>query len=184
MATEGKNRGDDSSAHGWNLFKWKWLAEPPEGLTAAVLWSSVSHISFHCNQRVYCSLALLAPIWTGASPVPSSAGTDSGAELRGRLLIIGALLTTPFLIWRLIVGHWAARASQDQARVGQEQVRIAQETARNTLFAKAIEQLGASESFGPSEGRYSSLNNGYWAQDPSTAPIRASNANKYSGQPG
>jgi hypothetical protein len=56
--------------------------------------------------------------------------------LRGRLLIIGAVLTTPFLIWRLIVGHWAARAAQEQARV-------AQETARNTLFTKAIEQLGA-----------------------------------------
>ena len=46
------------------------------------------------------------------------------------------VLTTPFLIWRLIVGHWAARAAQEQARV-------AQETARNTLFTKAIEQLGA-----------------------------------------
>jgi uncharacterized protein YjbI with pentapeptide repeats len=46
------------------------------------------------------------------------------------------LLTTPFLIWRLTVGHWAARAAQAQARV-------AQETARNTLFTKAIEQLGA-----------------------------------------
>jgi uncharacterized protein YjbI with pentapeptide repeats len=49
---------------------------------------------------------------------------------------IGALLTTPFLVWRLIVGHWSARAAQEQAR-------IAQETARNTLFTKAIEQLGA-----------------------------------------
>jgi hypothetical protein len=39
-------------------------------------------------------------------------------------------------VWRLVVGHWSARAAQEQAR-------IAQETARNTLFTKAIEQLGA-----------------------------------------
>ena len=74
---------------------------------------------------------------------PLAPGVDPGAELRGRLLIIGALLTTPFLIWRLVVSHWAARAAQEQARTAQEQARIAQETARNALFTKAVEQLGA-----------------------------------------
>lgn len=67
---------------------------------------------------------------------PGAERLSPGADLRGRLLVIGALLTAPFLVWRLIVAHWAARAAQEQAR-------IAQETARNTLFTKAIEQLGA-----------------------------------------
>jgi hypothetical protein len=136
MASEGKNGGDDGSARGWDLFKWKWVAEPPEGLAAAVYGILFLIFLLIATSGIVALWQLLAPIWTGASPAPSSAGTDSGAELRGWLLIIGALLTTPFLIWRLIVGHWAARAAQEQAR-------IAQETARNTLFTKAIEQLGA-----------------------------------------
>jgi hypothetical protein len=44
-------------------------------------------------------------------------------------------VAAPFGIWRLVVGHWSARAAQEQAR-------IAQETSRNTLFTNAIEQLG------------------------------------------
>ncbi len=136
MPTKGKNSGDDGPAQGWDLFNWKWVAEPPEALTAAVYGILFLIFLFIALSGVVTLWQLLAPIWIGASPAPSSAGSDPGAELRGRLLIIGALLTTPFLIWRLIVGHWAARAAQAQAR-------IAQETARNTLFAKAIEQLGA-----------------------------------------
>jgi uncharacterized protein YjbI with pentapeptide repeats len=143
MATQGKNDGDDSSAHGWDLFKWNRIANPPEALTAAVYGILFLIFLIVAVSGVVALWQLLAPIWTGASPAPGPTGTDPGADLRGRLLIIGALLTTPFLIWRLIVGHWAARAAQDQARVAQEQARIAQETARNTLFAKAIEQLGA-----------------------------------------
>src|ERR1700733_3298106 len=100
------------------------------------LWSSFYHLLLIAISGVVALWQLLAPIWTSGSPAPSSQATDTGAELRGRLLIIGTVLTTPFLIWRLIVGHWAARAAQEQARV-------AQETARNTLFTKAIEQLGA-----------------------------------------
>jgi hypothetical protein len=129
MASEGKNGGDDGSARGWDLFKWKWVVEPPEGLAAAVYGILFLIFLLIAISGIVALWQLLAPIWTDASPAPSSAGTDSGAELRGRLLIIGALLTTPFLILRLIVGHWAA----------QEQARIAQETARNTLFTKAIE---------------------------------------------
>jgi uncharacterized protein YjbI with pentapeptide repeats len=135
MASGGKNGREEGAAHGWDLFKWKWLAEPPEGLTAAVYGILFILFFLIAISGVVALWQLLAPIWTGALPAPI-AGTDPGAELRGRLLVIGALLTTPFLIWRLIVGHWAARAAQAQAR-------IAQETARNTLFTKAIEQLGA-----------------------------------------
>jgi hypothetical protein len=78
----------------------------------------------------------LSPIWIVEIPVSNSLGSDPGAELRGRILVISALVAAPFGIWRLVVGHWSARAAQEQARV-------AQETARNTLFTKAIEQLGA-----------------------------------------
>jgi uncharacterized protein YjbI with pentapeptide repeats len=129
MAREGKNRRNDGPAQGWDLFKWRWVTEPPVGLTAAVYGILFIIFFFIAVSGIVALWQLLAPIWISASPASSSTGADWGAELRGRLLIIGALLTTPFLIWRLIVGHWAAR--------------IAQETARNTLFAKAIEQLGA-----------------------------------------
>ena len=143
MATEGKNDRDDGPARGWDLFKLRWVTEPPEALAATVYGILFIIFVLIAISGMVALWQLLAPIWIGASPAPTSAGTDPGADLRGRLLVIGALLTTPFLIWRLIVGHWAARAAQAQARVAQEQARIAQETARNTLFAKAIEQLGA-----------------------------------------
>jgi hypothetical protein len=136
MATEGKNDGDDSSAHGWDLFKWNRVAKPPEAVTAAAYGILFLIFLFLAVSGVFALWQLLAPIWTGASLAPSTTGTDPGAELRGRILIIGALVAAPFGIWRLVVGHWSARAAQDQAR-------IAQETARNTLFTKAIEQLGA-----------------------------------------
>ncbi len=74
----------------------------------------------------------LEPIWLQRGP---TAPADVSG-LRDRLIAIGALVTTPFLIWRLVVSHWAARAAQAQAR-------IAQGTSRNTLFTKAVEQLGA-----------------------------------------
>ena len=135
MATKG-NGSDDGPAQGWNIFKWKWVAEPPVALAAALYGVLFIIFLLIAISGVVALWQLLAPIWTSGSPAPSSQATDTGAELRGRLLIIGAVLTTPFLIWRLIVGHWAARAAQEQARV-------AQETARNTLFTKAIEQLGA-----------------------------------------
>jgi uncharacterized protein YjbI with pentapeptide repeats len=140
MPSEGKNGRDDGPAQGWDLFTWRWVTEPPEGLTAAVYGILFILLFLIAVSGIVALWQLLVPIWIGASPAPSA---DPGAELRGRLLIIGALLTTPFLIWRLIVGHWAARAAQAQVRVAQEQARIAQETARNTLFTKAIEQLGA-----------------------------------------
>ena len=136
MANDGKDRGDDGPARGWDLFKWKWIAEPPLGLTASICGVLFLIFLFIALSGIVALWQLLLPIWIGASSAPSSAGADTGAELRGRLLVIGALLTTPFLIWRLVVGHWSARAAQHQAR-------IAQETSRNTLFTKAIEQLGA-----------------------------------------
>jgi Pentapeptide repeats (8 copies) len=141
MATKGSGI-DDGPAHGWDLFKWKWVAEPPVGLAAALYGVLFITFLLIAGSGIVALWQLLAPIWISALPAPSSAGADLGAELRGRLLIIGAVLSTPFLIWRLIVGHWAARAAQAQARIAQEQAKIAQETARNTLFTKAIEQLG------------------------------------------
>jgi hypothetical protein len=111
MPTKGKNSGDDGPAQGRDLFNWKWVAEPPEALTAAVYGVLLLIFLFIALSGVVALWQLLAPIWIGGSPAASSAGSDPGAELRG-LLIIGALLTTPFLIWRLIVGHWAARAAQ------------------------------------------------------------------------
>jgi uncharacterized protein YjbI with pentapeptide repeats len=136
MASDGKNNEDGGPALGWDLFRLKWVAEPPVGLAASLYGVLFIIFLLIASSGVVALWQLLVPIWTGALPTPISAGTDPGAELRGRLLVIGALLTTPFLIWRLIVGHWAARAAQAQAR-------IAQETTRNTLFTKAIEQLGA-----------------------------------------
>jgi uncharacterized protein YjbI with pentapeptide repeats len=136
MGSDGKNNGDGGPALGWDLFRLKWVAEPPVALAAALYGVLFIFFLFIAISGVVALWQLLAPIWTGSLPAPITAGTDTGAELRGRLLVIGALLTTPFLIWRLIVGHWAARAAQAQAR-------IAQETTRNTLFTKAIEQLGA-----------------------------------------
>jgi uncharacterized protein YjbI with pentapeptide repeats len=135
MATKGGG-SDDGPAHGWDLLKWKWIAEPPTSLAAPVLGFFLLIGFFILASGLFALWQLLAPIWTGASLVPSPAATDTGAELRGRILIIGALVAAPFGIWRLVVGHWSARAAQEQAR-------IAQETARNTLFTKAIEQLGA-----------------------------------------
>jgi hypothetical protein len=109
MPSEGKNGRDDGPAQGWDLFTWRWVTEPPEGLTAAVYGILFILLFLIAVSGIVALWQLLVPIWIGASPAPSA---DPGAELRGRLLIIGALLTTPFLIWRLIVGHWAARAAQ------------------------------------------------------------------------
>jgi hypothetical protein len=126
---------DDGPARGWDLFKWKWLTKPPEWFTAGVYGILIVGFCFIFASGVRGLYQLLAPLWSGVMPTPVlPMGVDPGAELRGRLLVIGALLTTPFLVWRLIVSHWAARAAQFQAR-------IAQETARNSLFTKAIEQL-------------------------------------------
>ena len=141
VTTEGRS-GDDGPAGGWGL-EWKWIAEPPKGFTAAVYGILFIIFFLIASSGVVALWQLLAPIWMHTPSAESSGGADAGAELRGRLLIIGALLTTPFLVWRLIVGHWAARAAQAQARNAQTQTRVAQETARNTLFTKAIEQLGA-----------------------------------------
>ena len=118
------------------IFKGKWVAEPPVALAAALYGVLFIIFLLIAISGVVALWQLLAPIWTGALPASTSQATDPGAELRGRLLIISALIAAPFGIWRLIVGHWSARAAQEQAR-------IAQETARNTLFTKAIEQLGA-----------------------------------------
>ena len=128
---------DEDPAKGWDLFKWKRLAEPPEWFAIAVYGLLfVVFFLIAASGMIALFQLLVGAYLGGAPPVQTAPGTDPGADLRGRLLVIGALLTTPFLIWRLIVGHWAARAAQEQAQ-------IAQETARNTLFAKAIEQLGA-----------------------------------------
>lgn len=130
---------DEGPARGWNLFKWKWLTQPREDVAAAVYGIFFIALLLILTSGLIGLYQLLAPLWSGATPPPAPSqilGVDPGAELRGRLLVIGALLTTPFLAWRLVVSHWAARAAQFQAR-------IAQETARNSLFTKAIEQLGA-----------------------------------------
>ena len=142
---EGKTSGDEGPAKGWDLWKRRWIAEPPETLAAAVEVLVGIIFLVLLASGVVALFKLLAPIWGLGAPDnrPLAPGVDPGAELRGRLLIIGALLTTPFLIWRLVVSHWAARAAQEQARTAQEQARIAQETARNALFTKAVEQLGA-----------------------------------------
>jgi hypothetical protein len=83
---------------------------------------------------------LLAPEWTFKRSATGLLGevfdADPEAKLRGRLIIVGALLTTPFLLWKVIVSHLAALAAREQAR-------IALETARNSLFTNAIEHLGA-----------------------------------------
>ncbi len=123
---------DDGYAKGWDLLKWKWASEPSVGLVA-VVYVVLGLVMLALLATGLWGLAqFLAPIWgSGEAPKP----TDGGA-LRDRLIAIGALVTTPFLVWRLIVAHWAARAAQEQAR-------IAQETSRNTLFTKAVEQLGA-----------------------------------------
>ncbi len=123
---------DDGYAKGWDLLKRKWASEPSVGLVA-VVYVVLGLVMLALLATGLWGLAqFLAPIWgSGEAPKP----TDGGA-LRDRLIAIGALVTTPFLVWRLIVAHWAARAAQEQAR-------IAQETSRNTLFTKAVEQLGA-----------------------------------------
>jgi len=132
-----KMTDDEGPAKGWDLFKWKWLAEPREGVVAALYGTLFIILCLLLLSGGIGVFQLLAPLWTGSAPVPATApSADAGAELRGRLLVVGALVTTPFLLWRLIVSHWAARAAQFQAQ-------IAQETARNSLFTKAIEQLGA-----------------------------------------
>jgi hypothetical protein len=98
MASEGKNGRDDGPALGWDLFKWRWVTEPPEGLTAAVYGILFILFFLIAISGALALWQLLAPIWTGASSAAGSAGTDPGADLRGRLLVIGALLgTTPFL---------------------------------------------------------------------------------------
>lgn len=135
----GGTMDDNGPADGWDLFKWKWLTSPKPEFAAVV---------YVVLFLVFCLLIasgfiglyqLLVPLWTGAAliPVPTpNTNLDTGAELRGRLLVIGTLLTTPFLVWRIAVSHWSARAAQFQAR-------IAKETAQNSLSTKAIEQLGA-----------------------------------------
>jgi uncharacterized protein YjbI with pentapeptide repeats len=131
---------DDGRAHGWSLFRLKPLTEPKEEVAAAV-YAVASIIAVLIGGSGLIALCqLLIPEWTLERPAPGFVAAmfdaDPEAELRGRLIIVGAVLTTPFLLWRLIVSHLAARAAQDQAR-------IAQETARNSLFTKAIEHLGA-----------------------------------------
>jgi hypothetical protein len=98
--------------------------------------SFLSYSPWLLASGVLALFQLLSPESDLSKSLPTEFETDPGAALRGRLLIISALIAAPFGIWRLIVGHWSARAAQEQAR-------IAQETARNTLFTKAIEQLGA-----------------------------------------
>jgi len=121
---------DDAPAKGWNLLKWKWVRKPNETFAAAVYVALFLVMAALFAVGVWGLVQFLAPIWSEKAP-----GVAEPGVLRDRLIAIGALLTTPFLVWRLVVSHWSARASQEQAR-------IAQETSRNSLFTKAVEQLG------------------------------------------
>ena len=124
--------GDEGFAKGWDILKWKWVREPAVGLVAAFYGALAIVFALLLAVGLSGVVQFLAPIWVQSSPLH----TADVVSLRDRLIVIGALVTSPFLVWRLVVSHWAARAAQEQAR-------IAQETSRNTLFTKAIEQLGS-----------------------------------------
>lgn len=69
MASEGKNGRDDGPAQGWDLFKWKWVAEPPEGLAAAIYAILFLVFILIAISGIVALWQLLAPIWIGASPL-------------------------------------------------------------------------------------------------------------------
>src|SRR5580704_12886805 len=83
MGSDGKNNGDGGPALGWDLFRLKWVAEPPVALAAALYGVLFIIFLLIAISGVVALWQLLAPIWTGASPAPSSQATDTGAELRG-----------------------------------------------------------------------------------------------------
>ena len=140
VTTEGRS-GDDGpagvGASSGNALPSRQKVSPPPSM------DPLHHLLFDRQQRGGRPLAVAGADLDAHSVRRKLWGRRCGRGAARRLLIIGALLTTPFLVWRLIVGHWAARAAQAQARNAQTQTRVAQETARNTLFTKAIEQLGA-----------------------------------------
>jgi len=136
MVTEGKNNGDDSSAHGWDPLQVEPGRQAAGSGDRRRLWVCLPHISPSRRQRGRRPLAIAGAHLDGRFAGPGPYGNRPGRGTARPPSHHRCVLTTPFFIWRLFVGHWAARAAQDQARV-------AQETARNTLFTKAIEQLGA-----------------------------------------
>jgi Pentapeptide repeats (8 copies) len=111
----------ESTTKGWDLFKWKRFSEPPEWFTAAAYGTFSITFLVVAATGILALCQFLAPVWIS--------GTAPPAESQGRLVVIAALLTSPFVVWRMLVSHWQARAAQEQAR--------------NTLFSKAVEQLGA-----------------------------------------
>jgi len=133
---------DNGYAKGWDLIRWKWFLSPPLWFTVPVVVFFLLLGAFILATGILALYDYLVPVWISEPPPPSAFG-DPATRLQGRLIVVGALMTTPFLVWRLIVWHWAARAAQEQARAAQRQAEIAIETARNALFTKAVDQLGA-----------------------------------------
>jgi hypothetical protein len=76
MGSDGKNNGDGGPALGWDLFRLKWVAEPPVALAAALYGVLFIIFLLIAISGVVALWQLLAPIWTGASPAPSSQATD------------------------------------------------------------------------------------------------------------
>lgn len=119
--TDVKNRG-------WKILNWRSLSSPPEWLAAfayiATFFVVAAILVFIIIPTLY-KVALLV-----------SFGNPSSDDLRAALLGVGAILATPFVIWRLWTSHISALSAQKQAS-------IAADTLANTTFSKAVEQLGA-----------------------------------------
>ncbi len=137
---------NDNHWPSWRVFNWEafwdWIKWPPSGGAAFVyfvvfifyatavgfLISSIGHFYFVSLEN-------------------SPRGQEAAKILLPALIII---VGAPFLIWRLIVGHWAGRAALDNARASLRQAEIAlskQELDRlnnaNSTFLSAVEMLGA-----------------------------------------
>jgi uncharacterized protein YjbI with pentapeptide repeats len=110
----------------WLLIEAPWIKNPPPtaaGIATAFLLILGAGTAF----VIFVLLARLFGRVFGAD-IPTE-------ELRNILIVVGALVGAPFLVWRTWVAHVAARADDEQAK-------IARESLYTSLFTKAVEQLG------------------------------------------
>jgi len=134
---------------GWKVCDFSYFSHPHEGLAAAV---------YAIGSIVAAGLLVLGciAVWSALTTLygglaVSALGFDAARNL---LLGIGAVVASPFVVWRTFIAH-------NQWLVSHQQARTQTETLQTSLLTKAIEQLGAmreeKRSFQDAEGKWQTV---------------------------
>lgn len=124
----------------WNVFNWqsflRWMRWPPAGF-ASFIYFLLFILSGALIVALVVSVAKLATVaWGSVTP-------DSFEAAKILVPTLLALLGAPFLIWRLVTGHWQAVAARRQADVALSKQEIDRHNNISTIISKSLELLGS-----------------------------------------